>query len=182
MMRLVETAVLEIELEEGGPVDGRPVLLLHGWPDAPRGWRPVVKRLHQRGWRTIVPALRGSGATRLRSRETTRDGRGIALAGDAIDLLDVLELDRVAVVGHDWGARAAYTLAAVAPERVGAIVALALPYQPRGAFTIPPFEQARAFWYQWLMYLDAGLRHQRDDVHDARRPRIPPPRSRRPRR
>jgi pimeloyl-ACP methyl ester carboxylesterase len=62
----------------------------------------------------------------------------------------------VPVVGHDWGARAAYTLAAVAPERLTAIAALALPYQPRGAFTIPSFEQARAFWYQWLMYVDAG--------------------------
>jgi pimeloyl-ACP methyl ester carboxylesterase len=156
MVRLVKTAVLEIELREGGPEDGRPVLLLHGWPDAPRGWRPVAERLHQRGWRTIVPALRGSGATRFRSPHAPRDGRGIALAADAIDLLDVLGLERVAVVGHDWGARAAYTLAAVAPDRVDSIVALALPYQPRGAFTIPPFGQARAFWYQWLMYLDAG--------------------------
>jgi len=157
-VRLVETAVLQIELHEEGPPDGQPLLLLHGWPDAPRGWRPVAGRLHESGWRTIVPALRGSGATRFHSPDAPRDGRGIALAADAIDLLDALSLDRVPVVGHDWGARVAYTLAAVAPERVTAIVALALPYQPRGAFTIPPFEQARAFWYQWLTYLDAGAR------------------------
>ena len=155
-MRFVETPVLEIEVEEEGPADGAPVLLLHGWPDAPRGWGPVAKRLHERGWRTIVPALRGSGATRFRSPDAPRDGRGVALAADALELMDVLGLDRVPVVGHDWGARVAYTLAAVAPERVTAIVAVALPYQPRGAFTIPAFAQARAFWYQWLMYLDAG--------------------------
>lgn len=153
---MIETPVLEIEVEDDGPPDGRPVLLLHGWPDAPRGWRHVAVALHERGWRTIVPALRGSGATRFRSAQTPRDGRGVALAADAIDLLDELGLDRVAVAGHNWGARAAYTLAAVAPERVEAIVALALPYQPRGAFAIPPFEQARAFWYQWLLYVDAG--------------------------
>jgi pimeloyl-ACP methyl ester carboxylesterase len=157
-MRLVETAVLEIAVEEEGPVEGRPVLLLHGWPDAPRGWRQVARRLHERGWRTIVPALRGSGATRFRSADAPRDGRGVALAGDALELLDALGLDRIPVVGHDWGARAAYTLAAVAPERVGAIAALALPYQPRGAFVVPRFEQARAFWYQWLMCLDEGAR------------------------
>jgi pimeloyl-ACP methyl ester carboxylesterase len=155
---VVETGVLEIELETGGPADGQPVLLLHGWPDAPRGWRPVAERLHERGWRTIVPALRGSGGTSFHSSDTARDGRGIALAADAIDLLDALGLDCVPVVGHDWGARAAYILAAVAPERVTAIAALALPYQPRGAFTIPPFEQARAFWYQWLLYVEAGAR------------------------
>src|SRR5439155_26439672 len=155
-MRLVQTAVLEIELEEEGPPDGRPLLLLHGWPDAPRGWSPVAERLHERGWRTLVPALRGCGATRFRSPDAPRDGRGVALAADAVDLLDALGLERIPVVGHDWGARVAYTLAAVAPERVTAVVALALPYQPRGVFTIPPFEQARAFWYQWLTYLDAG--------------------------
>jgi pimeloyl-ACP methyl ester carboxylesterase len=153
---MIETPVLEIEVDEDGPRDGRPVLLLHGWPDAPRGWRPVISRLQERGWRTIVPALRGFGATRFRSPDAVRDGRGVALAADALDLLDALGLESVPVVGHDWGARAAYTLAAVAPERVTAIVTLALPYQPRGAFTIPPFQQARAFWYQWLMYVDAG--------------------------
>jgi pimeloyl-ACP methyl ester carboxylesterase len=122
MVRLVETAVLEIEFEQGGPDDGRPVLLLHGWPDAPRGWRRVSEHLRRRGWRTIVPALRGSGATRFRLSNPPRDGRGIALACDAIDLLDVLGLERVAVVGHDWGARAGYTLAAVAPQRIEGIV------------------------------------------------------------
>jgi len=157
-VRLVETAVLHIELEDDGPPGGHPLLLLHGWPDAPRGWRLVAKRLHESGWRTIVPALRGCGETRFCSADTPRDGRGVALAADAIDLLDALDLDRVPVVGHDWGARVAYTLAAVAPARVTAIVALALPYQPRGVFAIPPFEQARAFWYQWLMHLDAGAR------------------------
>jgi pimeloyl-ACP methyl ester carboxylesterase len=157
-MRLVETPVLEIEVEEGGEPDARPILLLHGWPDAPRGWRAVAERLHDSGWRTIVPALRGSSGTRFRSPEAPRDGRGVALAGDALDLLDALGLERVVVAGHDWGARAAYTLAAVAPERVTAVAALALPYQPRGGFAIPPFRQARAFWYQWLLYVDAGVR------------------------
>ena len=156
-VRSVETRLLEIELEEEGPPTGRPVLLLHGWPDAPRGWASVAGRLHERGWRTLVPALRGSSGTRFRSPDTLRDGRGVALAADAIDLLDALGIDRVPIVGHDWGARAAYTLGVVAPERVTAIVALALGFQPGGTFTIPPFEQARAWWYQWLMYLDAGV-------------------------
>jgi pimeloyl-ACP methyl ester carboxylesterase len=157
-MRFVETAVLKIAVNESGPADGQPVLLLHGWPDAPVGWRSVAERLTARGWRAIMPALRGSGSTRFRFTDAPRDGRGVALAADAIDLLDALELDRVPVVGHDWGARVAYILAAIAPERVTAVAALALPYQPRGAFVIPPFEQARAIWYQWLMCFEDGTR------------------------
>lgn len=70
--------------------------------------------------------------------------------------MDALGLERAPVVGHDWGARAAYTMAALFPHRVSAIAALALAYQPRGEFTIPAFRQARAFWYQWFMCLDQG--------------------------
>ena len=55
------------------------------------------------------------------------------LAQDAIDLMDALGIERFAVVGHDWGARMAYTLAALFPERLSSITALSLGYQPRGA-------------------------------------------------
>jgi pimeloyl-ACP methyl ester carboxylesterase len=65
-------------------------------------------------------------------------------------------LNQFAVLGHDWGARAAYILAALFPERVKAIATLALGYQPRGIFNIPSFRQSRLFWYQWLMCTDAG--------------------------
>jgi pimeloyl-ACP methyl ester carboxylesterase len=39
---MLPTPVPEIEVAQDGPLDGRPVLLLHGWPDAPREWRPVA--------------------------------------------------------------------------------------------------------------------------------------------
>ncbi|WP_163553402.1 alpha/beta fold hydrolase [Candidatus Frankia alpina] len=157
------TEVLDISVEVTGPADGPPVLLLHGWPDAARGWRGVQAGLNGQGWRTIVPDLRGSGATRFRHPGTPRDGQAVALAQDALDLADALGLERIAVVGHDWGARVAYTLAALAPQRLTAIAALALAYQPRGNFSMPGFEQARAFWYQWLMFVDAGARAVRAD-------------------
>jgi pimeloyl-ACP methyl ester carboxylesterase len=115
------------------------------------------------GWRAFTPYLRGFGPTRFLSAETFRDGRGVALAQDAIDFADALGLERFAVAGHDWGARAAYTLAALFPGRVSRLAALALAYQPRGAFTLPPFSQARLFWYQWFMTLDAGARAVRED-------------------
>ncbi len=163
MPTTVRTEVLDISVEVTGPADGPPVVLLHGWPDAARGWRGVQVGLNEQGWRTIVPDLRGSGATRFRDAGTPRDGQAVALAQDALDLADTLGLGRIAVVGHDWGARAAYTLAALAPRRLTAIAALALAYQPRGSFTMPDFEQARAFWYQWLMFVDAGARAVRED-------------------
>ena len=76
--------------------------------------------------RTIVPDLRGSGRTRFRSPGTPRDGQAVALAQDALDLADGLGLRRFPVVGHDWGGRTAYTLAALAPDRITAVASLAL--------------------------------------------------------
>lgn len=62
-----------------------------------------------------------------------------------------------------WGAREAYTLAALFPDRVTAIAALALGYQPRGTFSLPSFEQSRRFWYQWFMCTDGGAEAVRQD-------------------
>jgi pimeloyl-ACP methyl ester carboxylesterase len=155
-MPAVHTELLAIAYEEGGPADGPPILLLHGWPDAPRGWAAMAQHLHAAGYRTIAPYLRGTAPTQFLDPSTPRVGSGVALAQDAIDLLDALQLDRVAVVGHDWGARAGYTLAALFPERVTALTTLALAYQPRGRFTLPNFAQSRLFWYQWFMCTEAG--------------------------
>jgi pimeloyl-ACP methyl ester carboxylesterase len=162
-LKSVRTAALEIFYEEGGPSQGSPVLLLHGWPDAPRGWCVVAQRLQREGWRTIAPYLRGLHPTRFLSETTPRDGAGVALAQDAIDLADALDLDRFVVVGHDWGARAAYILAALYPHRLAAIAALALGYQPRGVFRVPGFEQSQRFWYQWFQCIGQGAEAVRKD-------------------
>ncbi|SHF58201.1 Pimeloyl-ACP methyl ester carboxylesterase [Jatrophihabitans endophyticus] len=152
---MIDTPVLAIEYTDEG--DGPPVVLVHGWPDAARGWHDVRSGLIAAGHRVVVPSLRGSGGTRFHDDTTLRDGSGAALARDVLDLADLLGLGRFAVVGHDWGARTAYTLAAVAPHRVSSISTLALGYQPRGRFAVPAsFRESRLFWYQWLMCVDAG--------------------------
>ena len=162
-MNCIRTDILEIVFEEGGPPDGTPVLLLHGWPDAPRGWNEVSRRLQAEGFRTIAPFLRGSSPTKFLLKKTPRVGAGVALAQDALDLADALGIQNFAVLGHDWGAREAYILAALFPQRVIAIAALALAYQPRGTFSIPSFDQSRHFWYQWFMCTDGGAAAVRSD-------------------
>ncbi len=145
-MLSIRTENLEIAYEGGGPEDGAPLILLHGWPEVVGGWRQSAALLHACGWRTFAPYLRGSGPTRsFSARDSSRRG-GVALAQDPIDLADALKLDTFAVAGR--GARAAYILAAPFPERVTGIVGVGLAYQPRGAFSLPSFSQARRFWYQ----------------------------------
>jgi pimeloyl-ACP methyl ester carboxylesterase len=88
---------------------------------------------------------------------------------DVIDLADRLGLQRFAVVGHDWGARIAYTLAVLFPERTRAIAALALPYPVRGQFPLGSFVQSKHFWYQFFQCTDAGAEAvRRDPVGFAR--------------
>lgn len=157
------TEVLEIAFLQDGPENGRAALLLHGWPDDATTWLDVAARLSQAGIRTITPWLRGFGPTRFLSPSTPRDGRIEALAQDALDLMDALEIERFSVIGHDWGARIAYALAAVAPARLETITALSLGYSPRGAFPVPPFEQSRAWWYQWFMSVDRGAEAVAED-------------------
>ena len=157
------TSVLEISYEEGGPKDGPLVLLLHGWPDDVRAWRGISPHLEQAGFRWVAPWLRGFGPTRFRSDHTIRDGSAVALAQDAIDLADHLGCSNFSVVGHDWGARAAYTLSALFPERLSCMTALALSYSPRGKFPTPTFEQSRRWWYQWFMATDRGPEAVRRD-------------------
>ena len=164
------TDVLELAYAEVGSPDGPPVVLLHGWPDAARSWGPVAARLADSGYRVLLPEWRGTGGTRFHAEDTVRDATASALASDVLDLVGALGIERFAVVGHDWGARVAYALAAFVPERLASIAGLALAYQPRGEFVFPPFAQAQNFWYQWLMYVDAGAEAvRRDPVGFARR-------------
>jgi pimeloyl-ACP methyl ester carboxylesterase len=162
-MRFEQTDLLNIAFEmEGAPTDPA-VFLLHGWPDAPTGWKPVASALRQHGFRTVAPYLRGSHPTEFLSPGTPRYAASVAMAQDVIDLADKLGVGRFFVLGHDWGARIAYSLAVLFPERVRAIVTLALPYQPRGEFLLGSFDQSRRFWYQFFQCTDAGAAAVRHD-------------------
>lgn len=157
MTRALKTDLLDIAYVCGGPEEGVPVLLLHGWPDDAHGWARVAPALEAAGYRWVAPWLRGFGPTRFRSTDTLRDGTGVALAHDAIALVDALGWERFAVVGHDWGGRTAYVLAALWPERVASIASLAIGYALRGRFEIPAsFEQSQRWWYQWFMATEGG--------------------------
>lgn len=161
-MQFATTSILRIAYESGGPDDGAPVLLLHGWPDDAHTWDKVAPALQQAGFRTVAPWLRGFGQTTFLSNDTMRSGEMVAMAQDALDLADALGWQRFSVVGHDWGARIAYVLAIVAPERVTRIVAMSVGWQP-GELPTPNFEQARKYWYQWFMATGRGNEVVRND-------------------
>ena len=158
-IKKVSTPVLRLAYEESGPKEGHPLLLVHGWPDSPRTWDKVLPPLHRAGFRTVAPYLRGYGPSTFRSpifgRGPRHSGQPVAFAQDVIDLADRLKLKSFHYVGHDWGARTGYALAALFPERLQSLVAISVPFEP-GKATPPAFAQAQAFWYQWLLCTHPG--------------------------
>ena len=149
------TSTLKIAYEAGGPSYGLPVVLLHGWPDDVRTFDRVVPVLHAAGFRTVAPYLRGFGDTSFMSKDTMRSGEIVAMAQDAIDLADALNLGKFGVIGHDWGARIAYALAIAVPQRISRIVTVSVGWQP-GELPTPSLKQTQAYWYQWFMTTKRG--------------------------
>jgi pimeloyl-ACP methyl ester carboxylesterase len=90
---------------------------MHGFPYDPRCYDEVVPPLVASGYRTIVPYLRGYGETAFLSPSTPRSGEQAALGQDLLDLMDALGFSRAALVGFDWGGRAACIVAALWPRR-----------------------------------------------------------------
>jgi pimeloyl-ACP methyl ester carboxylesterase len=100
------------------PGSGTPVLLLHGLAST------------RRFWDLVVPGLAGLPVLALDQRGHGDSDRpqgpydGEAVVADALTALDAVGLSRVVVVGHSWGAWTALRLAAAAPSRVLAVVAV----------------------------------------------------------
>ncbi|MCP1968474.1 alpha/beta fold hydrolase [Bradyrhizobium elkanii] len=128
---------------QGG--SGPLVLVLHGFPDDARSMLPLAQRLIAAGFRCVVPYLRGYRPTEA---PPNGDYSVLALARDAVGLIDAAGDGSATIVGHDWGAVTAHVAANLAPERVRRIVAMSVP-PPRIFF--PAFlrypAQVRRSWY-----------------------------------
>ncbi|HEY2796089.1 MAG TPA: alpha/beta hydrolase, partial [Micromonosporaceae bacterium] len=109
-----------------GPVDGRPILLLHGFPQNRTQWDRLLPHLHAAGFTTIAPDQRGYSAG---ARPSEVEAYAIdELVADAVGILDALGLDAIDVVGHDWGAIVGWHLAAEHPDRVRSFTAVSVPH------------------------------------------------------
>ncbi|UHC20166.1 alpha/beta hydrolase (plasmid) [Methylobacterium currus] len=157
-LKRVRAGDLEVAYAEAGPADGKPVLLLHGWPYDIHSYVDVAPVLAQAGYRVLIPSLRGYGATRFLSEATPRNGQQAALAHDALALLDALSIERVLVAGYDWGARTACILAALWPARCKGLVSVSgylIGSQQANAMPLPPKAELQ-WWYQFYFATERG--------------------------
>jgi pimeloyl-ACP methyl ester carboxylesterase len=108
---------VRLHIAEAG--SGPPLLLLHGWPQHWWCWRELIPRLAE-DYRVLAPDLRGWGW----SEAPAGDYAKATFAADVLALLEAEGLERVKLIGHDWGGFTGFLLALDHPERVERMVAL----------------------------------------------------------
>jgi pimeloyl-ACP methyl ester carboxylesterase len=114
------------EVHAGGPPDGPPALLLHGFPQHSGEWELVTWYLHAAGVRTYALDQRGYSPGARPAQVAAY--RLADCVGDALAVLDALGVGAAHVVGHDWGALVGWQLAGWHPERVQALTAISVPH------------------------------------------------------
>ena len=148
----VEVNGVGTEFDVWGDDGGRPVVLLHGFPDSAQLWRNQVPPLVEAGFRVITPDLRGFGRS-----DQPADVDAYSLvhpAGDVMAILDELGIERAHVVGHDFGAALAWVTATFFPDRVDHLVAMSVGHPC--AFRLTEVAQGSASWYM-LLFQHEGI-------------------------
>jgi pimeloyl-ACP methyl ester carboxylesterase len=157
-LKQIDAGLLNVGYADVGPADGKPVILLHGWPYDIHAFAEVAPILAAAGYRVIVPHLRGHGTTRFLSNATFRNAQQSAVALDIIALMDALKIPQAVIGGFDWGARTACIIAALWPERVKALVSVSgylVTNIDTRAVPLPP-KAEHDWWYQYYLATDRG--------------------------
>src|ERR1700752_1185667 len=157
-IKQINAGVLNVGYVDVGPANGKPVILLHGWPYDIYSYADVAPLLSAKGYRVIIPYLRGYGTTNFLSNDTVRNAQQSALAVDAIALLDALKIEKAIVGGFDWGARTANIMAALWPERCKALISVSgylIGSQAANRAPLPPKAELD-WWYQFYFATERG--------------------------
>jgi len=140
---------LTFDVRDEGPLDGAPVVLLHGFPERGSCWDAVVPFLHEQGLRTLAPDQRGySPGARPAGRAAYRTN---ALAADVQALIDAVG-GPVHLVGHDWGAAIAWLVAARS-RSVRSLTAVSVPHPVAFQKAMLSSRQGLLSWYMYFFQL-----------------------------
>ena len=153
------------DVTDQGPLDGDPVVLLHGWPERASSWRKVTPLLHAHGLRTYAPDQRGysQGARPKRRRDYALQH----LVGDVVALIETIGRP-VHLVGHDWGGAIGWLVAAQRPDLVRTWTSASAPHTKAFAHALMTTRQGLKSWYMGAFQLpgvaEAMARSGRMDV------------------
>jgi len=109
-----------------GPVDGRPVLFLHGFPQTAWSWHHQLDGVAAAGYRAL--AFDQRGYSKGARPPAVDDYRIDALVADVLAVADVQGWEHFDLVGHDWGAMVAWVTAGRHPDRIRSLSAVSVPH------------------------------------------------------
>jgi pimeloyl-ACP methyl ester carboxylesterase len=152
-IKTLHHAGLLFEVTDDGPLDGTPVVLLHGFPTDRTSWDRVAPLLHAAELRTFALDQRGycAGAR----PPGTAAYRLEHLVGDVVALIDATGHERVHVVGHDWGGAIAWLTAGNHADRVASVTVLSTPHPGAMSRAWRTPDQLRRSWYMAAFQLPA---------------------------
>ena len=157
-LKQINAGDLNVSYFESGPIDGVPVILLHGFPYDIHSYLEVVPVLSNARCRVIVPYLRGYGKTSFLAKKTIRSGQQAALGYDLLNLMNSIKIDKAILAGYDWGGRAACVVAALYPERcLGLISCNGYNIQDIKNSSKPSNPNTeQKLWYQYFFHSERG--------------------------
>jgi pimeloyl-ACP methyl ester carboxylesterase len=142
---------LTFDVIDAGPADGPVVILLHGFPQFNTSWNAVIDRLTARGYRCLAPNQRGYSPGARPTRR--RDYRTPEIVEDIRALIDASGAERVHLVGHDWGAAAAWAAAAELSDRIATVTPLSVPHPAAFLRALVTSRQGLLSWYMYAIQL-----------------------------
>lgn len=126
--------------------EGRPLFLLHGWPEFWWSWHRVIPALAKQ-FELIVPDLRGFGDSDKALQPGDRAPDLQSHADDILALADALGIQHFGIVSHDVGAHIAQQIARGEPHRLGGLFFFNGPYPGIGRRWVDA-HQVQEIWYQ----------------------------------
>jgi pimeloyl-ACP methyl ester carboxylesterase len=144
---------------EDGPADGRPVVLVHGFPDSPHSWSGLRSDLAGAGFRVLAPFQRGYAPSPVPTDGAYATGQ---LARDIAGFSRALTDRPVVLIGHDWGAMAVYGAAHLLGEDCAQVVAMSVP--PGLGAGLFSYAQAKRSFYMFFFQLPVDSAVAADDL------------------
>ena len=150
--QFIQTNNINLHVMTDGPENGTAVFLLHGFPEFHYGWKKQIPALVESGFRVIVPDQRGYNLSDKPKGISAYDVD--ILAKDILGLFDHFGIQKAKLVGHDWGAVVAWTVAINYPERVEKLAILNVPHPDvMTDFVLNNSAQRKKSWYVFFFQI-----------------------------
>jgi pimeloyl-ACP methyl ester carboxylesterase len=145
--RTIQTNGIKMHIAEAG--EGPLVLMVHGFPESWYSWRHQLPALAAAGFHAVAPDVRGYGRTD--APEPIEAYSTKQISADLAGVLDALGENTAVMVGHDFGAPAAYTSALLYPDRFRAVIGMSVPYTGRAPMA--PMQLFKAMFQDNFFYI-----------------------------